>query len=285
MSTQETTTEETNKIPFVIPKGTFGQPTCHTHPHLIKEEHLTWGITQAEYKKRRETLVQKLVAESENMHNTHISILFVHDKDAHAELWEGPRTGCAAAARLFCMDESRPVENFSTFLNKITQDSKPAVLWYHNEDPANPDIHNTKRLIELLGEQRPALDKLFDSMCRLLGKHLQEEGILPKNVEGHELLGKAYRLCPHHVSHYLGLDVHDAPVVRRNVPVCTNMIVTVEPGIYIRPDDTTVPKEFRGVGIRVEDDVLITDAEPVVLTDACVKEVADIEAIVGKHSL
>jgi Xaa-Pro aminopeptidase len=43
---------------------------------------------------------------------------------------------------------------------------------------------------------------------------------------------KAYRLCPHHVSHYLGLDVHDAPLVRRHVPVGPGMVVTVEPGNY-----------------------------------------------------
>lgn len=142
-----------------------------------------------------------------------------------------------------------------------------------------------KRLIEILGEHRPPLDQLFDSMCRLLGTHLQQEGILPKNIDGNDLIGKAYRLCPHHVSHYLGLDVHDSPLVKRQVPVLPNMVVTVEPGIYIRPDDESVPREFRGVGIRIEDDVLITDGEPLILTKACVKEVRDIEAIVGKQDL
>jgi hypothetical protein len=46
-----------------------------------------------------------------------------------------------------------------------------------------------KRLIELLGEHRPPLDQLFDSMCRLLGSQLQQEGILPKNIDGNELIG------------------------------------------------------------------------------------------------
>ncbi|CAF4837513.1 unnamed protein product [Pieris macdunnoughi] len=142
-----------------------------------------------------------------------------------------------------------------------------------------------KRLIELLGEQRPPLDQLFDHMCRLLGLYLQQEGILPKNIDANELIGRAYRLCPHHVSHYLGLDVHDSPLVRRRIPVTNNMIVTVEPGIYISPDDTSVPPEFRGVGIRIEDDVLITDGHPLILTDTCVKEVNDIEAIVGKQNI
>ncbi|KAL0850558.1 hypothetical protein ABMA28_012333 [Loxostege sticticalis] len=464
-----------------IPQGIFGQATCHTHPHLIQPGHLTCGITQMEYKERRETLVNKLVSEMENIHKSHIivipaarkqymsdkipyvfrqnsdffyltgclepsavlvmvkpaqtdafkSVLFVHEKDSHAELWEGPRTGCAAAAGLFAVDEARPVENFPGFITKITASSKPSVLWYHGESPANPDLHDTitsvvraghaalgdpqralhfmrvrkspaeielmketcyigahsmnmamamtkpgvsehqvnavldyscrqagaehlafppvvaggsrathihyvannqvlndgdmllvdsgsqrwlynsdisrtwpvsgqfskyhrilyelvltvqLRLIEILGEHRPALDQLFDSMCRLLGAQLQQEGVLPRNIDGSELIGKAYRLCPHHVSHYLGLDVHDAPLVRRNVPVAPGMIVTVEPGIYIRPDDESVPPEFRGVGIRIEDDVLVTEGAPLILTDAAVKEVRDIEAIVGKHA-
>ncbi|KAJ8734312.1 hypothetical protein PYW07_014863 [Mythimna separata] len=467
---------------FGIPKGTLGQPTYHTHRHMITDQdHLTCGITQAEYKERRERFVSKLTEEL-NVNAAHIivipaarkqymsdkipyvfrqnsdffyltgclepsaalvllkesqtdnfkSILFVHDKDAHAELWEGPRTGCAVAPKLFCVDEAQPIEQFGTFLNKMTLSTKPAVLWYNMESVAdlevqkavqgalrgdnnnltiadpqralhfmrvikspaeielmketcyvgsqsinmamactregisehmmgavleyttkiggaehlafppvvaggsrathihyvannqllgenelllvdsgsqrsmyNSDISRTWpvsgkfnkyqqilyelvlnvqiRLIEILGEQRPPLDQLFDTMCRLLGTHLQQEGILSREIHSQELIGKAYRLCPHHVSHYLGLDVHDAPLVRRNVPVSTNMIVTVEPGLYIRPDDDTVPEEFRGVGIRIEDDVLITDGSPLVLTDHCVKGVDEIEDIVGNH--
>ncbi|XP_063373388.1 xaa-Pro aminopeptidase 3-like [Cydia amplana] len=464
---------------FQIPKGIMGQPTFHTHPHLIEPDFLTCGITQMEYRERRETLVQKLAAEVQNEHQSHIivipaankqymsdkipyvfrqnsdffyltgcleasailvmvkpaqtdhfkSILFVHEKDEHAELWEGPRTGCHAAARLFAVDEARPVGNFASYIAKVASSTRPSILWSPRdanrevndllapawqagassgdpqkalhvmrsikspaekelmketcyigsqainmamavtkpgvsehyltavldysarasgaEHPAfppvvaggarathihyvtnnqllnaeemvlvdsgsqrwlyNSDISRTwpvsgkftkhqrilyelilnvqKRLIQILGEHRPALDQLFDSMCRLLGKHLQQEGILPRNIDGNDLIGKAYRLCPHHVSHYLGLDVHDTPLVRRHMPVRTDMVVTVEPGIYIRPDDTSVPPEFRGIGIRIEDDVLITDGEPLVLTASCLKEPDDVEAVVGKHSL
>lgn len=57
---------------FSVPKGILGQPTCHTHPHMISQGHLTCGITQMEYKDRRDTLVSKLVAEVNNVHQTHI---------------------------------------------------------------------------------------------------------------------------------------------------------------------------------------------------------------------
>ncbi|XP_073960588.1 xaa-Pro aminopeptidase 3-like [Choristoneura fumiferana] len=153
---------------FQIPKGIMGQPTCHTHPHMIPPDFLTCGITQMEYKERREILVQKLLLEVNNVHKSHIivipaahkqymsdkipyvfrqnsdffyltgclepaavlviikpaqtdnfkSILFVHDKDSHAELWEGPRTGCASAAKLFAVDEARPIDNFATYMAK-----------------------------------------------------------------------------------------------------------------------------------------------------------------------
>lgn len=64
---------------FSIPKGILGQPTCHTHPHMVEKDNLTCGITQAEFRERRETLVRKLAAEVENMHKTHIvSVVWYH---------------------------------------------------------------------------------------------------------------------------------------------------------------------------------------------------------------
>lgn len=71
LGTIETPTENRTVQKF-IPKGILGQPTCHTHPHLIPEDHLTHGIMQAEYKERRERLVSKLAKEMENVHTTHI---------------------------------------------------------------------------------------------------------------------------------------------------------------------------------------------------------------------
>lgn len=55
-----------------IPKGILGQPTCHTHPHMIPNGQLTCGITQEEYKERRDNLVAKLLEESEHIHKSHI---------------------------------------------------------------------------------------------------------------------------------------------------------------------------------------------------------------------
>jgi Xaa-Pro aminopeptidase len=59
------------------------------------------------------------------------------------------------------------------------------------------------------------------------------------------------------------------------------MVVTVEPGLYIAPDDETVDEKWRGIGIRIEDDVAVTKAGPRVLTAAVVKSVEGIEALMA----
>ncbi|XP_044756035.1 xaa-Pro aminopeptidase 3 [Coccinella septempunctata] len=130
----------------------------------------------------------------------------------------------------------------------------------------------------------PPLDSLFDSMCKILGKKLQELGLIPKSLSGTSLLKASYRFCPHHVSHYLGMDVHDTPSITRNIPTRPGMIVTVEPGIYVQDNNEMVPKEYRGIGIRIEDDILITANGPEVLTSSCPKEITDILEISSKKN-
>ncbi|EAT45107.1 AAEL003591-PA [Aedes aegypti] len=126
------------------------------------------------------------------------------------------------------------------------------------------------------------LDQLFDTMCLKLGKYLQEVGLIPKGVQGVELGRAAYKFCPHHVSHYLGMDVHDTPLISRSISLVPGMVCTVEPGIYISHRRKDVPPEFRGLGLRIEDDVLIKpDHQIEVLTEGCAKDLRQIEALIG----
>ena len=99
---------------------------------------------------------------------------------------------------------------------------------------------------------------------------------------------ETYRnFCPHGSSHWLGLDVHDVGDQRVDGeprPLEPGMVLTIEPGIYI-PDNELmagVPAKFRGIGIRVEDDVLITTEGREVLTNAAPKTVRDIEATMAQ---
>lgn len=92
-------------------------------------------------------------------------------------------------------------------------------------------------------------------------------------------LKKLANFCPHDVGHYLGLDVHDCPEVSKLVKLEPNMVITIEPGIYVQANDQSVPARFRGVGIRIEDDVVITETGCDVLTKKCPKDIQHIEML------
>ncbi len=103
-----------------------------------------------------------------------------------------------------------------------------------------------------------------DAAMRVLAQGLADLGLLPVPVE--EALSpdsKVYaRWTLHSTSHMLGMDVHDCAKAARDVyphgDLAEGMVLTVEPGLYFQPDDLLVPGEMRGVGIRIEDDVVVT---------------------------
>lgn len=76
------------------------------------------------------------------------------------------------------------------------------------------------------------LDQLFDLMCYRLGKYLQEIGIIGKSLNEMDSARRAaFKFCPHHVSHYLGMDIHDTPSIQRSRILKPGMVFTVEPGL------------------------------------------------------
>lgn len=86
----------------------------------------------------------------------------------------------------------------------------------------------------------------------------------------------------HGCTHHLGLDVHD--VGDTSLPLAPGCVVTVEPGLYI-PPNSDLPKEYWNIGVRIEDDVLITEEGHRVLTAACPKTVEEIEALMKLEGL
>ena len=90
---------------------------------------------------------------------------------------------------------------------------------------------------------------------------------------------------PHGVSHWLGMDVHDVGLYFVNGEsrkLEAGMSFTVEPGFYIPADDKDAAPELRGIGVRIEDDIVVTATGCEVLTSAVPKEVDEMEAIIGK---
>lgn len=92
------------------------------------------------------------------------------------------------------------------------------------------------------------------------------------------------RFFMHRTSHWLGMDVHDVgSYFVRGKPrtLERGMVLTVEPGIYIAPNDDTVGPEWRGIGVRIEDDVLVSESGPEVLTAGIPKTVDEVRAAVA----
>ena len=142
-----------------------------------------------------------------------------------------------------------------------------------------------KKLINLL---KPGIffQDIQKKAISLLSEIMHEEGLLSlssKNI----IEKKEYKkYFPHFIGHPLGLDAHDSFLFKtKNFPLSENCVLTIEPGLYLPASDLTLRPELRGMGIRIEDDILITSKEPVVLSRSVPKEIEEIEEIVGskKH--
>ena len=80
--------------------------------------------------------------------------------------------------------------------------------------------------------------------------------------------GEYTKYYPHSVGHWLGMDTHDVPTVSIATPFENNVVFTIEPGLYFRHDDLDVPRDLRGIGIRIEDDCVVQSGACAVLSSA-----------------
>lgn len=124
-----------------------------------------------------------------------------------------------------------------------------------------------------------AWDAPHDAALEILGQGMIDLGLLSGSVDAVLESGSYKRFYMHRTGHWLGLDVHDAGEYKLDKkwrPLQPGMTLTVEPGLYIRPSDD-VPEPLWNIGIRIEDDVLVTADGCEVLTAAARKQIADIE--------
>ncbi|MGB8931141.1 MAG: aminopeptidase P N-terminal domain-containing protein [Anaeromyxobacteraceae bacterium] len=170
--------------------------------------------------------------------------------------------------------------------------------------PAQRDLYTL-----VLGAQKEALaavrpgatiDGIHDGVVRRLTEGLVSMGLLKGPAE--ERIAEAKRFAElkpgspeekgaprgyrkyymHRTSHWMGLDVHDVGdyvVDGKPRPLAPGMVLTIEPGLYVAADDQEAPAELRGVGIRIEDDALVTEGGCENLTAAVPKEVEEVEAV------
>jgi Xaa-Pro aminopeptidase len=165
--------------------------------------------------------------------------------------------------------------------------------------PVNGKFNAEQRAIYdiVLRAQKAGIDQVrtgrsynayHDAAVRVLTEGLVDVGLLKGSIDELIETNKFFDFYPHRTGHWIGLDVHDVgrykdadDSYRALEP---GMVLTVEPGLYVQAD-LDVPDRWKGIGVRIEDDVLCTKGEPDVLTAAIPKEVADLEAIVGSDAL
>ncbi|MCO7204704.1 aminopeptidase P family protein [Microbacterium sp. CnD16-F] len=130
---------------------------------------------------------------------------------------------------------------------------------------------------------------VHEAAMAVIAARTAEWGLLPVTAE--EALhadkgGQHRRYMVHGTSHHLGIDVHDCAQARREMyydgELEPGMVFTIEPGLYFQIDDLTVPEEYRGIGVRIEDDILMTENGPVNLSADIPRTADEIEAWIAR---
>ncbi len=125
---------------------------------------------------------------------------------------------------------------------------------------------------------------VHDVAVRVLTEGMVKLGLLVGEVDQLIEDEDYKRFYMHGTSHWLGLDVHDVGLYGRQGEIrelAPGMVLTVEPGLYVAADDEEAPADYRGIGIRIEDDVLVTDGDPEVLTAGVPKDPDAIVALLA----
>ncbi len=154
--------------------------------------------------------------------------------------------------------------------------------------PEQRDLYEVVLAANLAGieQARPGqtIDAIHRTCVAVLASGLIELGLVHGSHEQVIETGAYKRFYMHRTSHWLGVDVHDAgryTLDGHARPLEPGHVLTIEPGLYISLDHDDVPEGFRGLGIRIEDDVLITVEGHEVLSAAAPKQVVELEGIVG----
>lgn len=157
--------------------------------------------------------------------------------------------------------------------------------------PIQKEVYNAvlKSQMVALDMAKPGvtLKQIHEAASISLIKSLIDFGLLKGDPKKIFDSGDHKKYYPHGTGHWLGLDVHDqCPYLDENceeVKLEENMVFTVEPGLYFSADDHSIPEKFRGIGIRIEDDILITKTGHINLTKEIPKTVEEVEAACQKN--
>lgn len=131
-----------------------------------------------------------------------------------------------------------------------------------------------------------AYDHFHTVATDVLIEGLQSLGLLQGTLEEIMQSQSYKRFYMHKTGHFLGMDVHDVGLYKEGqqwLALRAGMVVTVEPGLYI-PDDDDIPEVYRGIGVRIEDDIVVTDTGALNLTQGAPKTIAEIESLMAQNA-
>lgn len=168
---------------------------------------------------------------------------------------------------------------FQMYNSDITR-TFPVGIPFSKEQKAVYEIvlQSQKEAVKMVRPGKTIMD-VHNRAVEVITEGLVRLKLLTGNVKKIVKDGSYRRFFMHKTSHWLGMDVHDAGSYRANKQwrkLQPGIVLTVEPGVYIAPSEKHVPSGYRGIGVRIEDDVLVTKSGNDILTKAAPKEVNDV---------
>jgi Xaa-Pro aminopeptidase len=140
----------------------------------------------------------------------------------------------------------------------------------------------------IIGMVKPGVpfQTLQETATEMLTELMLELGLLTGRKDDIIKAQEQKKYYPHGIGHFLGMDVHDAGMYMSKKgneprPIEENMVFTVEPGLYIPANDHSAAAEYRGIGIRIEDNIRVTNNSYEIMTEKAPKEIAELEKIIG----
>lgn len=145
-------------------------------------------------------------------------------------------------------------------------------------------LESQTRCIEMI-KPGVTLDDMHTRSVEILTEGMARLGLLKGEPSKLVEEGEYKKFYMHRLSHYLGLDVHDVGAYHLEGgprPLEPGMVLTVEPGLYVAEDSENIPDQYRGIGVRIEDDVLVTADGHRVLTGKAPKDAEEIESLMSR---
>jgi len=128
------------------------------------------------------------------------------------------------------------------------------------------------------------LIEIHHAACEILTEELRKLKVLKGTTASLLKKGAFHAFYPHGTSHWIGMDVHDSGPyfqtgINKPLKLEPGMVFSIEPGLYFSPDSNVVPPRYRGIGVRIEDDILVTPTGCKVLTAGAPKELEEVESL------